>query len=53
VEFASALDAVCCAVDIQREMAEENAHLSPDKQIEFRVGINVGDILISHSGDVE
>jgi adenylate cyclase len=52
VEFASALDAVCCAVDIQREMAEENAHLSPDKQIEFRVGINVGDIPISHSGRV-
>src|SRR5262245_15563808 len=52
VEFASALDAVCCAVDIQRDMAEENTHLSPDKRIECRVDINVGDIIISHSGDV-
>jgi TolB-like protein len=52
VEFASALDAVCCAVDIQRDMAEKNAHLSPDERIEFRVGINVGEIIISHSGDV-
>jgi adenylate cyclase len=52
VEFASALDALCCAVDIQRDMAEKNAALSPDKRIEFRVGINVGDIILSHSGDV-
>ena len=52
VEFASALDAVCCAVDIQRGMAEKNAHLSPDKRIEFRVGVNIGDIIVSHSGDV-
>src|SRR5215831_1064174 len=52
VEFASALDAVCCAVDIQRGMAEKNAHLSPDKRIDFRVGVNIGDIIVSHSGDV-
>jgi adenylate cyclase len=39
VEFTSALDALCCAVDIQRDMAEKNAHLSPDERIEFRVGI--------------
>jgi TolB-like protein/tetratricopeptide (TPR) repeat protein len=52
VEFTSALDALCCAVDIQRDMAEKNAALSPDKRIEFRVGINVGDIILSHSGDV-
>ena len=52
VEFASALDAVCCAVDIQRGMAEKNAHLSPDERIEFRVGVNIGDIIVSHSGDV-
>jgi len=52
VEFASALNAVCCAVDIQRGMAEKNAHLSPDKRIEFRVGVNIGDIIVSHSGDV-
>jgi adenylate cyclase len=52
VEFASAPDAVCCAIDIQRDMAEKNADLSADKRIEFRMGINVGDIIISHSGDV-
>ena len=52
VEFASSLDAVCCAVDIQRGMAEKNVHLSPDKRIEFRVGVNIGDIIVSHSGDV-
>jgi len=52
VEFSSALDAVCCAVDIQRGMAEKNAHLSPDKRIEFRVGVNIGDIIVSRSGDV-
>jgi adenylate cyclase len=52
VEFASVVDAVRCAVDIQRDMAEANAHLGPDKRVEFRVGINVGDIIISDNGDV-
>ena len=46
VEFASALDAVCCAVDIQRGMIERNANVSADKRIQFRIGINVGDIII-------
>ena len=52
VEFASVVDAVRCAVDIQRDMAEANARLDPDKRIDFRVGINVGDIIISDNGDV-
>jgi TolB-like protein len=42
VEFGSVVDAVRCAVDIQRAMAERNA----DQRIEFRVGVNVGDIII-------
>lgn len=46
VEFASAVHAVHCAVDVQRGMLERNAEVSPDKRIEFRVGINVGDIII-------
>ena len=50
VEFASVVDAVRCAVDIQRDMVEANAHLDPDKRIDFRVGINVGDIIISDNG---
>jgi len=46
LEFASVVDAVRCAVDIQRGMAERNAGVSPEQQIDFRVGINVGDIII-------
>lgn len=49
VEFSSAVDAVRCAVEIQREMAARNAEISPDKRIEFRIGINVGDIIIDES----
>src|SRR5512140_2345602 len=46
VEFASVVDAVRCSVDVQRGMAERNAGTAPDHQINFRVGINVGDIII-------
>ncbi len=46
VEFASAVDAARCAVEIQREMAERNAGMSPEPRIEFRIGIHVGDIII-------
>ena len=46
VEFASTVDAVRCAIDIQRAMPERNADLPSGKQIEFRIGINVGDIIV-------
>src|SRR5579864_8638609 len=46
VEFSSVVDAVRCAVDIQRGMMERNAEVSPERRIEFRIGINVGDIII-------
>ena len=46
VEFVSVVDAVRCAVDIQRGMVERNANVPADKRIEFRIGINVGDIII-------
>ena len=46
VEFASVVDAVGCAVAIQRSMVSRNASLSEDKRIVFRIGINVGDIII-------
>ena len=46
VEFASVVDAVRCAVDIQRLMAERNAGVPQDRQIQFRIGLNVGDIII-------
>jgi TolB-like protein/class 3 adenylate cyclase/Tfp pilus assembly protein PilF len=45
VEFASVVDAVRCAVEIQRGMAERNAGVPQNKRIEFRVGINLGDII--------
>jgi len=46
VEFASVVDAVRCAVEVQRGMSERNARVSVDKRIEFRIGINLGDIII-------
>jgi adenylate cyclase len=45
LEFASVVDAVRCAVEVQREMAERNTDVPPDRRIEFRMGINVGDII--------
>jgi adenylate cyclase len=44
-EFASAVDAARCAVEVQRRMAEQNAVLPEDQRIEFRIGIHVGDII--------
>jgi TolB-like protein/class 3 adenylate cyclase len=46
VEFASVVDAVRCAVDVQRGMAERNVEVPSDRRIEFRVGINLGDIIV-------
>ena len=46
VEFASAVDAARCAVEIQRGMAEQNAACRKIRRIEFRIGIHVGDIII-------
>ena len=46
VEFASVVDAVACAVAIQRGMLSRNAEEPEDKHIVFRIGINVGDIII-------
>src|ERR1700674_1231467 len=46
VEFARVVDAVRCAVEVQRGMAERNAGVPQNKRIEFRVGINLGDIII-------
>src|SRR5215468_4129297 len=46
LEFPSVVEAVRCAVDVQRGMAERNAGVAADHRIEFRVGVNVGDIII-------
>jgi TolB-like protein len=50
-EFSSVVDAVRCAVDVQRGMAERNADVPQEKRIEFRIGINVGDVMIDR-GDI-
>ncbi|MGZ5096198.1 MAG: adenylate/guanylate cyclase domain-containing protein [Burkholderiales bacterium] len=47
VEFASVVDAVRCAVEVQRGMAEQNTDVPQHKRIEFRIGIHVGDIIIA------
>jgi adenylate cyclase len=51
VEFASVVDALRCAVEVQRAMAERNSEVPQDKRIEFRVGIHQGDVIIE-DGDI-
>ena len=46
VEFGSVVDAVACAVEIQRRMVERNAEVPGEERIEFRVGINLGDVIV-------
>jgi adenylate cyclase len=50
-EFASVVEAVRCAVQVQQEMIARNAAVPPQRRIEFRMGINVGDIIIE-DGDI-
>src|SRR6202047_2995835 len=50
-EFSSVVDAVRCAVEVQREMARHNADAPAEGRIEFRVGISLGDIIVE-GGDI-
>ena len=50
-EFSSAVDAVRCAVELQNGLAGLNAPVPPNRRIEFRIGINVGDV-IADEGDL-
>ena len=52
VEFRSVVDAVNCAIEIQRAMVERNAGVAPDKRIEFRIGIHLGDVVEEADGDL-
>src|SRR5258708_23011326 len=52
VEFPSVVDGVRCAVEIQRGMIELNVAVAQDKRVEFRIGINVGDIIIDGGDDI-
>ncbi len=52
VEFRSVVDTVRCAIEVQSAMAERNAGLSPDRRIEFRVGVHLGDVVEEADGDL-
>jgi len=45
IEFRSVVDAVRCAIEVQNDMIERNAGLPPERRIEFRVGIHLGDVV--------
>jgi TolB-like protein/class 3 adenylate cyclase/Tfp pilus assembly protein PilF len=52
IEFRSVVDAVRCAIEVQSGLAERNAGLPPEKRIEYRVGIHVGDVVEESDGDL-
>jgi TolB-like protein/class 3 adenylate cyclase len=52
VEFRSVVDAVRCAIELQQGLVERNAGLPPDRRIEFRVGIHLGDVVEESDGDL-
>jgi adenylate cyclase len=52
VEFRSVVDAVNLAIEVQRAMVERNAEVAPDKRIEFRIGIHLGDVVEESDGDL-
>src|ERR1700691_923449 len=52
VEFSSVVDAVRCAIEVQNGMVERNAGVPPDRRIEFRIGIHLGDVVGESDGDL-
>jgi adenylate cyclase len=52
VEFRSVVDAVRCAIEIQNAMVERNAGVPSDRQIEFRIGVHLGDVVEESDGDL-
>ena len=52
VEFRSVVDAVRCAIEVQNGMVERNAGVPPDRRIEFRIGIHIGDVVEESDGDL-
>ena len=52
VEFRSVVDAVRCAIEVQNEMIERNAGVPPERRIEFRIGIHLGDVVEESDGDL-
>src|SRR3979490_2807569 len=51
VEFRSVVDAGRCAVEVQTAMIERNADVPPEKRIEFRIGVHLGDVVEESDGD--
>ena len=52
IEFRSVVDAVRCAIEVQTGMVERNAGLPPERRIEFRIGIHLGDVVQESDGDL-
>jgi class 3 adenylate cyclase len=52
IEFRSVVDAVRCAIEVQNGMVERNAGVPPEKRIEFRIGIHIGDVVEESDGDL-
>src|SRR4051794_2001789 len=52
VEFRSVIDAVRCALEVQGGMVERNVGLPPERRIEFRIGIHLGDVVEESDGDL-
>src|ERR1700760_342315 len=52
IEFRSVVDAVRCAIEVQNGMIERNSGLPPERRIEFRVGIHLGDVVEESDGDL-
>jgi adenylate cyclase len=52
IEFRSVVDAVRCAIEVQTGMVERNAGLPPEKRIDFRIGIHLGDVVEESDGDL-
>ena len=52
VEFRSVVDAVRCAIEVQNGMADRNAGVPPERRIDFRIGIHLGDVVEESDGDL-
>jgi TolB-like protein/class 3 adenylate cyclase len=52
IEFRSVVDAVSCAIEVQSGLVERNAGVPPERRIEFRVGIHLGDVVEEEDGDL-
>jgi adenylate cyclase len=52
IEFPSVVDAVRCAIEVQNGLIDRNAGLPPERRIEFRIGIHLGDVVEESDGDL-